>query len=83
MSGTSGWGYFQQGSDQMHEIMELGELLNSKIDCPVHYPAFGKNLFECKCNVIFPVYMVKGARAVDIWDLVYQVHAEGSPFEDV
>ncbi len=59
-SDTSGWGFYEQGSDQLQEIMELGDKLNLAIDCPVHYPAFGKRLFECHCNMIFPAYVVRG-----------------------
>ncbi len=59
-SSTTGWGYFQQGADQMQEIMELGEKLSIAINCPIHYPAFGKNVFECQCEKLFPVYVVKG-----------------------
>lgn len=57
---TAGWGFFQQGNEQVQRIMMLGEKLNLAINCTVHYPAFGKNLFECKCNKTFPVYVVEG-----------------------
>ena len=60
---TTGWGFFEQGSDQLQEIMELGEKLNSAINCPIHYPAWGKALFECKCNIVFPAYVVRGNSA--------------------
>lgn len=69
---TTGWGFFMQGSDQMQEVMELGEKLSLAIGCTVHYPAFGKNLFECKCGVIFPVYFVRSKN----WDLVKKRHEE-------
>lgn len=69
---TTGWGFFQQGNSQMNEVMELGEKLNLTIGCPIHYPAFGKNLFECKCGVIFPVYLVKGGN----WELIKRKHEE-------
>lgn len=49
-----------QGSDQMLEIDELGAKLSIMIGCAVHYPAFGKNLFECNHGVIFPIYVLKG-----------------------
>jgi len=54
------WGYFRQGSDQMLEIMELGEKLNLAISCPIHYPAYGKNIFECMCSRAFPAFVVRG-----------------------
>jgi hypothetical protein len=59
MMGTTGWGFFEQGSDQLQERMEMGEWLSLVLHCPVHYPAYGKNLFECQCGVIFPLYVVK------------------------
>ena len=55
-----GWGAYVQGSGQFQNIDELGKKLSLAIDCPVHYPAFGKNMFECKCGVIFAVYIVRG-----------------------
>ena len=59
-SSTTGWGYFQQGAELMEKIMELGKKLNLAIDCPIHYPAFGKRLFECRCGIIFSAYVVEG-----------------------
>ena len=44
----------------MQEIMEMGSKLSLTISCPVHYPAYGKNIFECRCNKLFPIYVVKG-----------------------
>lgn len=72
-SSTTSWGYFEQGSDQVQEVMELGEKLNSAINCPIHYPAFGKHLFECMCGRIFPAYVVKGHSA----DSLKKLHTEG------
>ena len=66
MGKRTGWGYFVQGSDQMLEIDELGSKLSLVIDWPVHFPAFGKNLFECKCGVVFPVYFLKGHSEAEI-----------------
>ena len=45
----------------MWEVERLGKKLNLAIGCPVHYPAFGKRLFECKCGVIFPLFVVEGS----------------------
>lgn len=70
--GTTGWGYFVQGSDQMVEVDELGQKLSKAIHCAIHYPAYGKNLFECYCGVIFPVYLVK----VENWLLIIKKHEE-------
>jgi len=66
MMGTTGWGYFEQGSDQLQEVMEMGEKLSKAINCPIHYPAFGKRLFECKCGRIFPVYVVSGRSSEEL-----------------
>ena len=70
---TTGWGYNLQGSQQEAEIDELGTKLSIELNCSVHYPAFGKNLFECKCGVIFPLYLVKGGN----WDVIKKRHNEG------
>ena len=66
----TGWGYFMQGSDQMIEVEELGTKLSLEIDCAVHYPAFGKKLYECNCNVVFPFYVVKG----EDWEAMRKLH---------
>ena len=72
MTMQTGWGYQQQMSQGLLEIDELGSQLSVELGCPVHYPAFGKRLFECKCGVIFPVYLV----ATKNWDLVRKKHIE-------
>jgi len=64
------WGYYMQGNKQLVEVDQLGSKLSLEIGCAVHYPAFGKNLFECKCGVIFPLYLV---RSMD-WDLLREKH---------
>jgi len=65
------WGaYIQQGYTQ--EIDYLGAKLSIEIHCPVHYPAYNKNLFECRCGVIFPLYVVKG----EDWELIRKKHVE-------
>ena len=66
-----GWGAYTQ-SDNLEEIDEIGTELSIKLDCPVHYPAYNKNLFECKCGVIFPLYIVKGRD----WKAIIQKHVE-------
>ena len=80
--GTTGWGYYQQGADQMQEIEELGRALNLKLGCPAHYPAFGKRLFECKCGVLFPVFTVKAAVDTGDWSMILKQHVEGYRPED-
>ena len=69
---ATGWGYRTQGPDLMTEVDELGSQLSIEIACPVHYPAFGKHMFECRCGVIFPVYLVKGGD----WELIKRKHIE-------
>ena len=70
--GTTGWGQYIQGSDQQQEVDELGTKLSEVLHCPVHYPAFGKNLFECRCGVIFPLYLLRSGK----WDMVRRKHEE-------
>ena len=65
------WGAYQQpGLDE--EIDELGSRLSLEISCGVHYPAYNKNLYECVCGVIFPLYLVKGRN----WQLLKRKHTE-------
>ena len=65
------WGAYQQpGLDE--EIDSLGARLSIEIGCPVHYPAYNKNLFECMCGVMFPLYLVKGEN----WELIKSKHIE-------
>ena len=66
------WGYYSQGSPEILKIDELGKKLSVEIECPVHYPAFGKRLFECKCGVIFPAYVVDGGN----WEAIKKKHRE-------
>lgn len=49
-----------QGNDNQQIIDTLGARLNVAINCPVHYPAWGKRIFECKCGKLFPLYIVEG-----------------------
>jgi len=65
------WGaYIQTGITE--EVDSLGSQLSLEIGCAVHYPAYNKNLFECKCGVIFPLYIVRGRN----WELVRRKHKE-------
>jgi len=52
----------------------LGQKLNLAINCPIHYPAFGKRLFECKCGVTFPLYIVEGRSEEEL----AKIHSEGA-----
>ena len=65
------WGaYIQTGITE--EIDGLGSQLSLEIGCAVHYPAYNKNLFECKCGVIFPLYVVRWKN----WELIRRKHIE-------
>ena len=68
------WGYFMQGSEQQLEIDRIGSLMSEKLHCPVHYPAYGKKLFECDCNIVFPYFMVVTAYNKDDWSDVIALH---------
>ena len=65
------WGsYVQNGFNE--ELDQLGSQLSIKLDCAVHYPAYNKHLFECKCGVIFPIYYLKG----NSWEDIMQKHED-------
>lgn len=68
------WGYYMQGNIQEEKIMKLGLALNNRLQCAVHYPAFGKNLFECKCGVTFMVATVEEAVRTNDWSLIDEMH---------
>ncbi|KKN75157.1 hypothetical protein LCGC14_0383160 [marine sediment metagenome] len=68
---TTGWGYYLQTPEQ-RDVDELGSKLSVVLNCPVHFPAWGKNMFECLCGVIFPLYIVKGGD----WEKIKQKHLE-------
>lgn len=55
-----------QGNENQEELERLGVKLNLAIECPIHYPAFGKRLFECKCGVVFPLFIVDGWSVEDL-----------------
>lgn len=65
------WGAYVQ-SGLTEELDYLGAKLSIEIGCPVHYPAYNKSLFECKCGVVFPLYLVRGQN----WDLIRRKHEE-------
>lgn len=70
-----GWNYYTQ---QMEEMDSLGAILSKEIDCPVHHPAYNRNLYECKHGVIFPYYLVKGGD----WNLIRRKHEEEQEYSD-
>ena len=71
------WGYYMQGGQDIQDIEEMGKELSKILQCPVHYPAWGKRLFECKCNVIFPAFMVKYAVESGDWTKIMEQHEKG------
>lgn len=72
---TTSWGFFQQGNSNMDDVMRLGQKLNLAIECPIHYPAFGKRVFECKCGVLFPLFLVDGRTD----EQLQHIHCQGQP----
>lgn len=74
------WGYYMQGSDQQIEMEELGLWLNTVIQCPVHYMAFGKPIYECKCGILFPLFGVRACYPKEGERLLH-MHATGSIVE--
>jgi len=62
--------YTQSGEPEL--IDSLGAELSRRINCPVHFPAYNKNIFECMCGVIFPLYVVKGKD----WPAIITKHDE-------
>jgi len=55
------WGYYMQGNGHQREVDICGSQLSERLSCSVHYPAYGKRLFECRCGVLFPAYVVQAA----------------------
>ena len=76
------WGYYMQGDGLRRDIDECGSQLSMRLDCAVHYPAFGKRLFECRCGVLFPVYVVQAAVETGDWTKVLELHEDGERFEE-
>ncbi len=65
------WDTYTQ-SVKLEEVDQLGSELSLVIHCPVHFPAYNKNLFECKCGVVFPLYLVKTRN----WDGITKKHED-------
>jgi hypothetical protein len=77
------WGYYMQGNGRQEELEQAGSQLSLVLNCPVHYPAYGKRVFECKCGVTFPRFAVEGALQGNDWSLIIKQHVEGYRPEDV
>lgn len=70
--GKNLWKLQNDGDWEM--VNRLGSALSLQIDCPVHYPAYGKRMFECAHNCTFPLYMVQGAIDSGDWSIVSSAH---------
>jgi hypothetical protein len=68
------WGAFIQGGDEWEKINTAGLALNKAINCSVHYPAYNKRLFECSCDICFPVFMVDIAMQTGDWSMIIDKH---------
>lgn len=69
------WGAYTQ-SWFSEELDLLGSQLSVVIECPVHYPAFNKPLFECMCGVIFPLYLLRAGGWSGDWETIKQKHTK-------
>jgi len=58
------------------EVDQLGSKLSVKIGCAVHYPAYGKHIFECEHGVCFPLFVV----ASEDWEYITHKHSTESKF---
>ena len=72
--GKGSWGIYVQGGDDYQETLRLGAELSKHLKCPVHYPAWNKNIYECKCLILFPTFMVKYAVASGDWSKIDAKH---------
>ena len=71
------WGYYMQGNNNQQRLEHTGAELSSVLGCPVHYPAFNKHVFECKCGVLFPMFVVEAALDSGDWSAIQNHHKEG------
>jgi len=78
---TTGWGYYIQGSDQQLEMEELGSWLSQIIHCPVHYPAWGKPIYECRCGVLFPRWFVTACKP-EMVNEILKAHTNGYKLQE-
>ena len=70
---TENWGSYLQGNAQTRQIDEMGSKLSVLLKCAVHYPAYDKRIFECKCGVTFPLFILEGQTD----EQIIQRHQEG------
>lgn len=81
MTRVGSWGYYMQSTGHQQEIELCGSQLSVQLDCPVHYPAYGKRLYECYCGVLFPAYVVQAAVESGDWGDVVKLHENGDKAE--
>jgi hypothetical protein len=74
---TTGWGFHLQGSQANRDKDSMGAELSVILDCPVHYPAFDKGLYECECGIVFPQHAVKYAWQSKDWSAITELHSSG------
>ena len=67
------WGYYMQGY-KSRELDKIGSQLSIQLNCPVHYPAYEKRLFECKCGITFPYFAVENAVESGDWAQIMNRH---------
>ena len=67
------WGAYMRDNN-FEKIDIAGAALSNHISCAVHYPAYDKRLFECKCGIIFPVWAVEAAIMTDKWEDIDNLH---------
>ena len=72
------WGSYLQHAQNggWEELNNMGLELSRRIHCAVHYPAFDKPFFECRCGVAFPSYVVHGAINMHDWSAVIEKHKQ-------
>lgn len=74
----SSWSLMQnQGESEL--IDSLGSDLSAIIHCPVRYceAHYHKKVFECRCQKIFPVFVVQGAQESGDWLPIMEYHKNG------
>lgn len=69
------WTSYNNGNNQ-EELDKLGSQLSLILHCPVRYceAQYHKPIFECKCGIIFPVFVVSGALESNDWSQVIKRH---------
>ena len=71
------WGAFVQSGENFEMLESMGAELSKRIGCPVHYPAYNKRLFECRCLIPFPMFAVENAYRTGNWKQIIERHDQG------